>query len=76
MGVEKVRCIPNNEKGGDFPIQSLKKRWIQRKGKEVSGTEREHTMGFREVICMHSGETVPAGNWSLIASEVERDQLA
>ncbi len=24
----------------------------------------------------HSGKTVPAGNWTLIGSEVERDQLA
>lgn len=25
---------------------------------------------------MHRGKTVPAGNWTLIAAEVERDQLA
>lgn len=27
-------------------------------------------------VTKHSGKTVPAGNWSLIGSEVERYQLA
>lgn len=42
--MEKVRCIPNNEKGGDFSIQIFKKK----KKKKMNTKEREGGLGNRE----------------------------
>lgn len=50
-------------------ISSLRVQKEQKKRKEKEGKGNLH-------VKKHSGKTVPAGNWSLIGSEVERDQLA
>lgn len=67
-------CIPNSEKGQDFPFEGSK-RIEKRKEEEGEGAGSRFLSGNLHVK-KHSGKTVPAGNWSLIGSEVERDQLA
>lgn len=66
----KVRCIASSE-GSEMIKRKERERGEVREEEADSGFLRGNLH-----VKKHSGKTVPAGNWSLIGSEVERDQLA
>lgn len=73
MEVWKVRCIPDNENGGDFSFQNSENIKKKREGGlwNREGVDNGFLRGN-----LHAQWENSAGNWTLIGSEVERDQLA
>lgn len=74
--VKRSKTFPNERRDSIFPLHVRGGQKKEKRGmvmaEGVDGVFLRGNLHVKE----HKGKTLPPGNWSLIGSEVKRDQLA